>query len=243
VEAVEDSVPLYESISEAISFGLAASLRSRAVQSVLSVRDNWVLDLGAGPGVSTKLLLRYGFEKTVALDPSIGLLKFAKGNIRGEFHPVVGVSENIPFRPNTFKGILACFSLRDVRNIIASLQQLSVVAAGESRLAIVDIGKPDGLVRRKVVWIYVRFGMPLFARLMVRERIRGNPFRMIIPTFHWLLPNKRLLSVLKREFGPSRLKEFMLGGLVIIESEKQSSTSSDTTRTPEDPSRNVMPAP
>ncbi len=84
----------------------------------------------------------------------------------------------------------------------------------------VDVGKPDRAFERIVIGLYVRKGMPRLARLLVRGRIRGNPFQMIVPTFERLSTNKRLESLVAREFGPSRLKEFMFGGLVIVEAER-----------------------
>jgi demethylmenaquinone methyltransferase/2-methoxy-6-polyprenyl-1,4-benzoquinol methylase len=225
VEAVESAVPLYESISEAISFGLAGPLRRKAVRWLSKFRDGWTLDLGSGPGVSTRLLLSQGFQKVVGLDPSQRLLKFAKSSAGSGFHPVVGVAESLPVRAEIFDSILTCFALRDVRNLVESLREISRVAKPGRGFAIVDVGKPDGIFRRDFVWLYVRFGMPLIALLLTRRRLRGNPFRMIIPTFYWLVTNDSLRFLVEREFGPAKLREFMLGGLVVLEAKKADSTN------------------
>lgn len=223
MEAVEYSVPLYESISEAISLGLAGPLRRRAIEWLRYFRKDWVLDLGTGPGVSSRILLSTGFEKVVGVDPSPKLLKFATSMLGEGFHPVVGIAENLPFRAGSFDGVLTCFALRDVKDLVESLREVSRVVRNDGGLAVVDIGKPDGLFWRELLWLYVSLGMPLVARLLIRGRIRGNPFRMIIPTFQRLLTNGRLLALMEREFGPSKLKEFMLGGLVIVEAKKAGS--------------------
>ena len=220
VEAVESAVHLYESISEAISFGLAGPLRRRAIGWLTIFKEGWTLDLGSGPGVSTRLLLSQGFQKVVGLDPSQKLLKFAKSSAGSGFHPVVGVAESLPFRTETFDSILTCFALRDVRNLVQSLREISRAARPRSGFAIVDVGQPDRVVRRNVVSLYVRFGMPLVAGLLTRGRLGGNPFRMIIPTFHWLVTNDRLRLLIEQEFGPSMFQEFMLGGLVVFEARK-----------------------
>ena len=220
VEAVEESGPLYESISEAISLCLAGPLRRRAIESLAHFNRGWTLDLGAGPGVSSRLLLSRGFENVVGLDPSQKLLRFAKAHLEGAFHPVVGVAENLPFRAGSFGSVLTCFGLRDVQNLLESLREVSRVVRVKGGFAVVDVGKPDGPVRRELVWFYVRLGMPLLAWLLIRGRIRGNPFRMIIPTFQWLLTNGALLALLQHEFGPSKLEEFLLGGLIIVRARK-----------------------
>src|SRR6058998_392016 len=77
VGAIEQSVPLYESVSERISFNLAGPLRRRAIAQLGQDRGKWVLDAGVGPGVSCRLLVSQGFRKIVGLDPSRTLLRFA----------------------------------------------------------------------------------------------------------------------------------------------------------------------
>jgi len=220
VEAVESAVPLYESISEAISFGLAGPLRRKAVRWLSKFREGWTLDLGSGPGVSTRLLVSQGFQKVVGLDPSQRLLKFAKSSAGPNFDPVGGVAESLPFRTEVFESVLTCFALRDVRNLGQSLRETSRVSKPRGGFAIVDVGKPDGIIRRDLVWLYVRFGMPLMALLLIQGRLRDNPFRMIIPTFRRLMTNDRLRLLIAREFGPTKLQELMLGGLVVFEARK-----------------------
>ena len=214
------AVPLYESISEAISLGLAGPLRRRAIAWLGGFKKGWTLDLGAGPGVSSRLLLSRGFGRVVGVDPSLRLLRFAKSKLGSGLHPVVGVAESLPFRVESFDGILTCFALRDVNDLVQSLREVSRVSKRGSRLAVVDVGKPDGMFRRNLVWLYVRFGMPLVARLLIRGRIPGNPFRMIIPTFEQLVTNEELRALVQREFGPSSLRKYMLGGLVVLEAWK-----------------------
>lgn len=119
-----------------------------------------------------------------------------------------------------FDSILTCFALRDVRNLVQSLREVSRVAKLGGGFAIVDVGKPDGMFRRSLVWLYVRFGMPLVARLLIRGRTPSNPFRMIIPTFQTLVTNGGLRALVQREFGPSKLRKYVLGGLVVIEARK-----------------------
>jgi ubiquinone/menaquinone biosynthesis C-methylase UbiE len=220
VSAIEESIPLYESISERISFNLAGPLRRRAIGNLNAAADEWVLDSGAGPGVSSRLLIARGFVRVAGLDPSRKLLRFAKSNLGPEFHPAIGVAEKLPFKEGAFNNALTCFSLRDVRELASALTEFSRVVRAGGRFSIVDVGKPDGFSRRTLIGLYVRFGMPILARVLIRNRIRGNPFRMIVPTFNRLVTNESLESLVERTFGPARLREYMLGGLVLIEADR-----------------------
>jgi demethylmenaquinone methyltransferase/2-methoxy-6-polyprenyl-1,4-benzoquinol methylase len=220
VGAIEESIPLYEWISERISFNLAGPLRRRGIHHLNAKPDDWVLDSGAGPGVSSRLLITYGFVRVAGLDPSRKLLRFAKSSLGPQFHPVVGVAENLPFIQGAFDNALTCFALRDVRELSSALAEFSRVVRAGGRFSIVDVGKPDGFYRRALIGFYVRFGMPILARLLIRNRIRGNPFRMIVPTFNRLVTNQSLESLVRGTFGPARLREYMLGGLVLLETER-----------------------
>ncbi len=156
----------------------------------------------------------------MGLDPSRKLLEFARSKVGPGFHPVIGVAESLPFATHSFNAVLSCFALRDVRVLAKSLRELSRVLKLESRYALVDVGKPDNMFRRNMVWFYVRHGMPVIAHLLIRNRISGNPFKMIIPTFQSLKTNSELQSLIAREIGPSELRQYMLGGLVTIRGQR-----------------------
>jgi ubiquinone/menaquinone biosynthesis C-methylase UbiE len=216
VRAIERALPFYEPISEIISMGLAGPLRRRAIRQLERYRADWILDSGTGPGASSRMLLEDGFEKIVGLDPSAILLEYAKAELGPRFNPVLGAAENLPFRSNAFSGVLTCFSFRDVRDKTLSMAEFARVVNQEGRLEIVDIGKPDGTIRRKLIDLYVAGLMPIVARFFIRERAVENPFRMIVPTFRGLAKNRSVTRLAEQEFGWARLHEFLLGGLVII---------------------------
>jgi demethylmenaquinone methyltransferase / 2-methoxy-6-polyprenyl-1,4-benzoquinol methylase len=180
-------------------------------------KDCWVLDSGAGPGVSTRLLLEYGFGRIVALDPSVRLLKFAQSRLGGGFEPVVATAEYLPFKPHSFEAVLTCFSLRDVRDLARSLQEFARAGTHDCLFAIVDVGKPDAPLARAMVGLYIRHIMPVLARLLVRNRLTGNPFRMIVPTFDRLVTNHVLATIVEDKFGSAKLAESLLGGLILLE--------------------------
>jgi len=220
IRAIEDALPIYEPTSEWISLGLAGPVRRRAVAFLRSHRKEWVLDSGAGPGVSTRILLEDGFENIVSLDPSIRLLRFARSRLAHRFCPIVGVAEKLPFRPDSLGAVITCFSLRDVVNLGCSLEEFARATRRGGALAIVDIGKPDSGFWRVLIGLYISLVMPVLALFSIRGRTPGNPFKMIIPTWKKLLTNKRLSELIERSFGPCALKTFFLGGLVVFEADR-----------------------
>jgi ubiquinone/menaquinone biosynthesis C-methylase UbiE len=200
--------------------GLAGPLRRRAIRQLEKYRTDWILDSGPGPGTSSRMMLEDLFENIVGLDPSLTLLQHAKNMLGPSFCPVVGVAENLPFRSYAFSGILTCFAFRDVRDKALSMEEFARVTHQGGRLEIVDIGKPDSAFWRKLIELYVAVLMPIIARFFISGRTTGNPFHMIVLTFHRLATNRTITRLAEREFGLARLHEFLLGGLVIIEAER-----------------------
>lgn len=222
--AVEQALPFYESISEAISLGLAGPLRRRAIRRLEDSRNEWVLDSGTGPGVSSQLMLSDGFERVIGLDPSLSLLRSAKHRLNDNFYPIQAIAENIPLRSRSISGIITCFSLRDVRSRNESISEFSRIVKSRGLLEIVDVGKPENQLSQEIVRTYVTLIMPIVARVLIGRRARSNPFRMIIPTFHGLSTNRNLTGLVAGIFGTATLHQYMFGGLVIVEGTKSSLT-------------------
>jgi len=210
--------------------GMAGPLRRRAIRQLEKYRTGWILDSGPGPGTSSRMMLEDRFENIVGLDPSLTLLRYAKNSLGPAFYPVIGVAESLPFRSDAFSGVLTCFSFRDVRDKTFSMEEFARVTDQEGRLEVVDIGKPDGAFRRRLIELYIAVVMPITARFFIKGRITGNPFQMIVPTFHRLTTNRTVARLAEKEFGSARLHEFFLGGLVIIEAERAIPMNEKATR-------------
>jgi len=178
------------------------------------------LDSGAGPGVSSGMLLEDKFENIVGIDPSLSLLRSARSLLGRRFSAIVAVAENLPFRSGSLGAVITCFSLRDVVSLDRSLDEFARATRRGGALAVVDIGKPDSGFWRAVIGFYISHGMPVLARFWIRGRTPGNPFKMIIPTWKKLQTNKRVSDLIEQSFGPCVLKSFFLGGLVVFEADR-----------------------
>jgi demethylmenaquinone methyltransferase/2-methoxy-6-polyprenyl-1,4-benzoquinol methylase len=220
VRAIEESLPVYDSVSEKISLNLARKARGQAIAHLAPYKRDWIIDIGVGPGTSSRMLLANGFKSIVGLDPSIVLLKHVKQTFHNGFHPVRGVSEWIPFREHSFGGVLICFALRDVRDLRDSLKEISRVTQEHGRFGLVDIGKPENAILRGFIGFYVKHGMPIVSSLATKRRVPGNPFLMIVPTFNRLVSNQVLVKAVRNVFAQVGLRSIMLGGLIVILAEK-----------------------
>ena len=221
IKAIEDSIPLYDEVNNVVSFGKAQIARSYALQS-LGLRDGvTVLDGGIGPGTTSKLILStVKPSMLIGLDESVKQLKAAKLNLAsldmGQLHTVRASFEYLPFKSGIFDGIITCYALRDSFDLSRSLAEYSRVCSIRGSFADVDIGKPDNPLKRWGSILYVKYIMPLRAKIAIHDKLKGNPWRMIAPTFVTLPQNSTMLDMVRKQFAKTELKEFLSGGIIVI---------------------------
>ena len=221
VEAIEESIPLYDKINNLISLGRAQAARVFAIQRLQLTDDGIILDAGIGPGTTSKLIVNSVKPRLlVGFDASPKQLKTAKLTLHAlgatNLHLVRGAFEFLPFRDGLFDAIITCYALRDSLDIPKSVGEYSRICAQSGAFADVDIGKPDNTFKRAGSTFYIRYLMPLIAKAAILGRIKGNPWRMIVPTYKPLPTNNSLLSEMRSKFHTTEFKEYLLGGIIVI---------------------------
>ena len=221
IRAIEESIPLYDEVNDLISFGKAQEVRRFAVQRLQLTDGVSILDGGIGPGTTSKLILesvRPGL--LVGFDGSVKQLKTARAGL-AMLNPtalqlVRGAFEFLPFRDAAFNAIITCYALRDSLDLSSSLGEYHRVCAQDGFFADVDIGKPANLLKRLGSSFYISHVMPLIAKVVILGRIMGNPWRMIGPTYKTLPTTNALLVQVRAKFQNMELKEFLMGGVIVI---------------------------
>ena len=227
VRAIEESIPLYDSINDLISFGGARPAREYAIRNLGLVSGVVVLDAGIGPGTTSELIMHATSPSLlVGLDASVKQLETAKLRLgsaaSAALQLVRGSFEFLPFRSGVFDAIITCFALRDSLDIPKSIAEYQRVCAAGGVFADVDLGKPDDALKRFGSTLYINYLMPLLAKAAIRGRIRGNPWRMIVPTYKTLPRNTQILSWMASRFSSIESKDFLLGGVTVIVARKPS---------------------
>jgi demethylmenaquinone methyltransferase/2-methoxy-6-polyprenyl-1,4-benzoquinol methylase len=219
--AIEESIPLYDEVNNLISFGRAQAARKFAVDRLQLSDGVSILDSGIGPGTTSKLIVESVKPSLlVGLDGSVKQLKTAKANLDtlqpNKLQLVRGSFEFLPFRDKTFNAIITCYALRDSLHLSRSIGEYFRVCGQNGFFADVDIGKPENLLKRAGSTLYIRYLMPLIAQVTILGKIKGNPWRMIGPTYKSLPTNEALLLQIKSKFQNADLKEFLMGGAIVI---------------------------
>ena len=221
VEAIEESIPLYDRVNDLISFGKAQVARKFAIRELHLTKGNVVLDAGIGPGTTSRLILESSTpDLLVGFDASSKQLDTARTNVRPvkptSLQLVRGSFEFLPFRDRVFDAIITCYALRDSLDISKAIGEYHRTCAQSGSFADVDLGKPDNKLKRAGSMFYVQYLMPLIAKAAIVGKMKGNPWRMIVPTYKVLPTNSSLLSQMRSRFGDVKFKEFLMGGVIVI---------------------------
>jgi demethylmenaquinone methyltransferase/2-methoxy-6-polyprenyl-1,4-benzoquinol methylase len=227
VKAIEESIPLYDEVNDLISFGKAQEARRFAVQKLQLTDGVSILDGGIGPGTTSRLILESVKPRLlVGFDGSVKQLKTAKAGLEmlkpTALQLVRGSFEFLPFREAAFNAIITCYALRDSLDLSRSIEEYHRVCAQNGLFADVDIGKPENALKRLGSSFYISHLMPLIAKVMILGKIKGNPWRMIDPTYKTLPTTSALLVQIRAKFQNVELKELLLGGVIVIIGRKSS---------------------
>jgi len=213
----------YRVINRIISLGLDVKVRRLGVR-LAGPPAGIVLDAGAGDGSLTTEILRISSDKLtnlVLLDPLVNMLKIAKEHVDNhKLHYVVGLLEAPPFRESSFDRIYMAFSLRDMYDLNAALNNLSLIMRKNAVLTVIDIGKPDYKPLQLVFAIYWSIFAPLLTLFAAPQAWRL--IYMIYPTYRRLLSNFRLSGLLGKFFKLHLFKQLFYGGIIIIIANKSS---------------------
>jgi demethylmenaquinone methyltransferase/2-methoxy-6-polyprenyl-1,4-benzoquinol methylase len=220
IHAIEVAIPEYDRVNDRVSLGQAMKAREYAADRLKLKEGMTVLDAGIGPGTMSEVILSRNSALTIiGLDASIQLLHAARERFRSrsmEIHFVRATFEAVPVRDGSINRIVSAYAFRDSRNLDSAIDEFQRILVLDGSFGIVDLGKPDNALKRSFITVYIRYFMPLIAHFSKSDRIRGNPWRMIFPTYQLLLTNAELEQTLLTRFAKVQIWEFLLGGVVVV---------------------------
>jgi demethylmenaquinone methyltransferase / 2-methoxy-6-polyprenyl-1,4-benzoquinol methylase len=211
VNSLQEIIQSYEKASSRIS--LYEDRRMRAESVRFSTRKGeLVLDLGSGPGTTSRLVASAG-GVPVLLDASRSMLMAS-----GQKNLVQGVFEYLPFRDGAFEGAVSGFALRDSHDLGKALAEVSRVLAHEGRFSFCDLGKPDSALASLAVGYYLRV-VPNIVGLASTGRA-GLRYGSIYDTYVLTLRNSELRSFVSRYFSEVAVHETQMGGSIVVKCQK-----------------------
>jgi demethylmenaquinone methyltransferase/2-methoxy-6-polyprenyl-1,4-benzoquinol methylase len=162
----ETIAPRYDLINDLQSLGLHRRWKRLLVEMANVQPGEAALDLCCGTGDIAFNLQRAGAE-VVGLDFTPAMLELARR--RGGAGPapkfLTGDVMNLPFTDHSFDIVTIGYGLRNLESWERGLEEMARVARPGGRLLILEFGKPENRLWRRVYFAYLKFLVPLFGKI------------------------------------------------------------------------------
>ena len=191
----DDVAHRYDFLNDLLSLGRTKSWR-RVVTAIISPKPGMkILDIAAGTGSSSKLLVDKGAD-VIALDFSEGMSAAGRKRHK-EIKFQQGDALNLPFTENTFDVTTISFGLRNTSDTSAALKDALRVTKKGGRIVVCEFSHPTNKVFRFIYLKYLMRALPVIAK-----RISKNPAAYIyLAESIQAWPNQSSLAQLMRQAG------------------------------------------
>ena len=165
----------YDGLNRVISFGIDVSWRKKVVKIVSNNNPQSILDIATGTGDLALMMSKLNPKKIVGLDISEGMLsvgkqKIAKAQLCDTIEMIVGDSEDMPFKDDTFDAITVSFGVRNFANLDKGLTEIRRVLKPSGTLVILETSNPTKFPFKQGYKIYTSFILPLIGKLLSKDK-------------------------------------------------------------------------
>ncbi|WP_426622923.1 demethylmenaquinone methyltransferase [Leifsonia sp. McL0607] len=203
VAAMFDEVSThYDRTNTVLSMGNATVWRVATTRAVAPRAGETILDVAAGTGTSSASLARNG-ASVVAADFSQGMIEV--GRQRQAANPFISFVQAdataLPFDDDTFDAVTISFGLRNIVDPQVALAEFYRVTKPGGRVVVCEFSRPPLAPVRAGYGAYLRYGMPVLARLA-----SSNPaaYQYLMESIEaW--PSQPALAAWLREVGFERV--------------------------------------
>ena len=169
----------YDGLNRVISFGTDIKWRKEVVQIVAAKNPQNILDIATGTGDLAISLTASAATEIIGLDISEGMLevgrkKIAKKQLDGIISMVVGDSEDLPFKNNTFDAITVAFGIRNFENLEKGLSEILRVLKPGGIFVILETSVPTKFPFKQGYKLYSKIILPTIGKLFSKDKFAYN---------------------------------------------------------------------
>ncbi|WP_452222608.1 bifunctional demethylmenaquinone methyltransferase/2-methoxy-6-polyprenyl-1,4-benzoquinol methylase UbiE [Lacinutrix chionoecetis] len=165
----------YDGLNRVISFGIDVKWRKKVVDIVKATHPKSVLDIATGTGDLAINLAKTSAEKIIGLDISSGMLevgktKVAAKNLDNKIELIIGDSENMPFKDNTFDAITVAFGVRNFETLENGLKDILRVLKPGGIFVILETSVPTKFPFKQGYNFHSKVILPTVGRLFSKDK-------------------------------------------------------------------------
>jgi len=159
----------YDRIERMMAFGSGSWYRYHALHRAGLSRGMSVLDIGTGTGLVAREAVKIvgGAALVTGVDPSAGMISNAK--VPAGVRLLAGCAESIPSPDGAADFLSMGYALRHISDLSLAFTEFHRVLKPGGRLCLLEITRPEGLLHRAALKIYMRWLVPLASRLVARR--------------------------------------------------------------------------
>jgi demethylmenaquinone methyltransferase/2-methoxy-6-polyprenyl-1,4-benzoquinol methylase len=152
----------YDGLNRVISLGIDVKWRKEVVQIVGKNNPKQILDIATGTGDLAIMMAELKPDKIVGLDISSGMLevgkqKITEAKLSNKIEMIVGDSEEMPFKDNTFDAITVSFGVRNFANLHKGITEIARVLKPTGVLVILETSNPTKFPFKQGYKLYTNF--------------------------------------------------------------------------------------
>lgn len=165
----------YDGLNRVISFGTDVKWRRKVVNLLKTKKPNNILDIATGTGDLAIHLVETGANTIVGLDISPGMLAVAQKKVdarklNNTIEIVVGDSENLPFKDNSFDAITVAFGVRNFENLQKGLSEIYRVLGQNGTFVVLETAVPEKFPFKQGYHFYSRYVLPTIGKLLSKDK-------------------------------------------------------------------------
>ncbi|MFP2996309.1 bifunctional demethylmenaquinone methyltransferase/2-methoxy-6-polyprenyl-1,4-benzoquinol methylase UbiE [Spongiivirga sp. MCCC 1A20706] len=165
----------YDGLNRVISFGIDVKWRKKVVALVKEINPESILDIATGTGDLIINMVETGATKLVGLDISPGMLEVGKQKIAQEglsekIEMIIGDSEQMPFKDNSFDAITVAFGVRNFENLEKGLKEILRVLKPKGRLVILETSVPTKTPFKQGYYLHSKLVLPTVGKLFSKDK-------------------------------------------------------------------------
>lgn len=211
--------PTYDLLNSLLSVNLHKRWRAVAVRRAGLKPGDWVLDVATGTGELALALARMvgPAGPVVGVDfcapmLALGRRKAARRKLSG-VRFLLGAAEALPFPDHTFDGAFMGFALRNVTDVVRTLQEMVRVVCPEGRVVNLELTQPHHPWLRWLYDFYSWHGLPWLGGILSGRREAYTYLPRSIRNFLSVEEVKDLM----REVGLDSIQVYpLMGGIATV---------------------------
>ena len=165
----------YDFLNRLLTFGIDISWRKNVVQLVMDNKAKKVLDIATGTGDLAIMMAKEGIDEVTGLDISIGMLDIGKKKVKdqgleGKVDMIIGDSENLPFKNETFDAITVAFGVRNFENLELGLKEIFRVLKKTGVFVVLETSQPASFPVKQGFQFYSKYIIPNVGKLFSKDK-------------------------------------------------------------------------